>query len=176
VKYRNAVYNNGSITDELWIHKNKNKSEQEIVRVCTALQAMSQCHELFNEVSVFIACIHITDSDIRIRDTAYTALMKACKHKSECFTPDSIIIITASLLHVYDDSREYAAVILGELSKYRPSVITFDIYKQLYKQTSDPILSVAASALLTIESVKKHCTHLQHDIESWHPSNKTLMN
>jgi hypothetical protein len=132
VKYRNAVYNNGSITDELWIHNNKNKSEQEIVRVCTSLQAMSQCQELLNEVSVFIACIHITDSDIRIRDSAYTALMKACKHKSECFTPDSIIIIAASLLHVYDDSREYATVILGELSKYRPSVITFDIYKQLY--------------------------------------------
>jgi hypothetical protein len=35
---------------------------------------------------------------------------------------------------------------------------------------------VAASALLAIESVKKHCIHLQQDIESWQPSNNNDIN
>jgi hypothetical protein len=159
---KHIIYVPGSVCDDLFIvcGSYTTYDSQDRRYAIAAMNEMYRDMDLINPVSYYKLCVHLSDSYPEMRDWAYKTLLKCTSSKYECILLESVQILKNTLYHEINDSREYATIILGEISKYNPILITENVYKTLTYYLHDDNESVSRVTKITIRNIRQHCLHL----------------
>jgi hypothetical protein len=164
---RQINYIRGTVCDDLFIKSGKYVSYdvQNRESALNAMNAICDNVHLINPIAYYKLCVHLTDSVMEMRDAAFKALLICTQSHIECVVTESVQLLKNSLFHNFDDSREYATVILGEICKYDPQLITDNVYEILKVFVNDSNNAVAEAVNNTLSLFIMHCHHLSHKVK-----------
>jgi hypothetical protein len=84
-----------------------------------------------NSILYFMLCVHLTDGDHDLREKAFTALLQCTQFPSQIILPEAISVLAKALCHLYEDTKEKAAMIMKQIITTHSQCITSDIYSFL---------------------------------------------
>jgi hypothetical protein len=109
-------------------------------------------------------CYLLTDDESAMRDKVFDVLQMYVSLNAKLVTKEAVEVLLMTLYHLFDDSREYAAKLIGLIVKSHIDLMDDHVLKQLQKQlTEDNVV------------IRNVCVEAINNIRMYHGYNHTNM-
>lgn len=159
----------GSMLDYLLLNESHNLDDSLETICCMCLETNLI---YLNPLSYFMLCVYLTNPCWEIRAAATNAVRFVTKMKPDVIVSESVIVVIASILHVFEDSKESAVLITGDITLMRPDLISQQIWDIVWRESNNMRgcssfeMEYALSLLKTLKVMKEKCPLLITDLMS----------